>query len=49
MNTMAPIHKGGDPMDLNTYRIIMISHMLTKLYGAMTEAALNDYMETLSL
>ena len=36
-------------MDLNTYRTIMIGHMLIKLYGAMTEATLNDYMETLRL
>ena len=48
MNTMAPIHKGGDPMDPNTYRTIMIGHTLAKLYGAVMEAELNDYMETLS-
>ena len=28
MNTMAPIHKGGDPMDPNTYSTIMIVHMV---------------------
>ena len=49
MNTMAPIHKGGDPMDPNTYRTIMIGHTLAKLYGAVMEAELSDYMETLSL
>ena len=46
MKTMALIHKGGDPMDPNTYRTIMIGHTLTKLYGAVMEAELNDYMET---
>ena len=45
MNTVAPIHKGGDPMDPNTYRTIMIGHTLAKLYGAVMEAELNDYME----
>ena len=49
MNTVAPIHKGGDPMDPNTYRTIMIGHTLAKLYGAVMEAELSDYMETLSL
>ena len=46
---MALVHKGGDPIDRNTYQIIMIGHMLAKLYGAIMEAELNDYMETLSL
>ena len=36
-------------MDLNTYRTFMIGHMLDKLDGAIMEAELNDYMETLSL
>ena len=36
-------------MDPNTYRTIMIGHTLAKLYGAVMEAELNDYMETLSL
>ena len=37
-------------MDPNTYRtIIMIGHTLAKLYGAVMEAELSDYMETLSL
>ena len=49
MNTVAPIHKGGDPMDPNTYRTIMIGHTLAKLYGAVMEAELSDYMETLNL
>ena len=35
-------------MDPNTYRTITISHMLAILYGAVMEAELNDYMETLS-
>ena len=26
MNTKTPIYKGGDPMDPNTYRTIMIGH-----------------------
>ena len=29
--------------------IIMIGHTLAKLYGAIMEEELNDYMETLSL
>ena len=33
MSTVAPIHKGGDPMNPNTYRTIMIGHTLAKLYG----------------
>ena len=49
MNTVAPIHKGGDPMDPSTYRNIMIGHTLAKLYGAIMEAEFNDYMEILSL
>ena len=49
MNTVPPIHKGGDLMDPNTYRTIMIGHTLTKLYGAIMEAELSDHMETLSL
>ena len=36
-------------MDPNTYRTIMIGHTLAKLYGAVMEAELSDYMETLSL
>ena len=48
MNTMAPIHLGGNPVDVNKYRTIMIGHMLTKLCGAMMEAKLIGYMETLS-
>ena len=36
-------------MDPNTYRTHMIGHMATKLYGAIMEVELNDYMETLSL
>ena len=36
-------------MDPNTYKTIMIRHMLAKLYGAVMEGELNDYMETLSL
>ena len=38
INTVAPIHRGGDPVDLNTYRTIMIGHTLAKLYGAVVEA-----------
>ena len=49
MNTVAPIHKGGDPMDPNTYRTIMIGHMLAKLFVVVMEVELNDYMDTLSL
>ena len=49
MNTVAPIYRGGNPMDPNTYRTIMIGHTLAKLYGAVTEVEINDYMETLSL
>ena len=36
-------------MDPNTYRTSMIGHTHAKLYGAVMEAELNDYMETLSL
>ena len=36
-------------MDPNTYRTIMIGHTLAKLYSALMETELNDYMETLSL
>ena len=36
-------------MDPNTYRTVMIGHTLAKLYGAVMEAELNDYMDTLSL
>ena len=36
-------------MDPNTYRTIMIGHTLAKLYGAVMEEELSDYMETLSL
>ena len=46
MNTMAPIHKGGDPMDPNTYRTIMIGHTVADLYCVVMEVELNDYMET---
>ena len=47
MNTLSPIHKAGDLMDPNTYRTIMIGQTLIKLYGAVMEAKLNNYMETL--
>ena len=40
---MATIHKGGDPMDPNIYRSIMIGHMLI----IMMEVEINDYIETL--
>ena len=33
-------------MDPNTYRTIMTGHALAKLYGALMEAELSDYMET---
>ena len=36
-------------MDPNTYRTIMIGHMLAKLFVVVMEVELNDYMETLSL
>ena len=36
-------------MDPNTYRTIMLGHTLAKLYGAVMEAELRDYMETLNL
>ena len=36
-------------MDPNTYRTIMIGHTLAKLYGAVMETELSDYMETLNL
>ena len=36
-------------MDPNTYRTIMIGHTLAKLYGAVMEAELSYYIETLSL
>ena len=49
MNIVASVHKGGDPIDLNTYRTIMISHMPVKLYGEVMETWLCDYIETLSL
>ena len=34
-------------MDPNTYRTHMIGHMATKLYGAIMEVELSDYIETL--
>ena len=46
---MAPVHNERDPMDPDTYRTIIIGHMLAKLYGAVMEAKLNDYMETFKL
>ena len=36
-------------MDPNTYRTIIIGPTLAKLYGAVMEAELSDYMETLNL
>ena len=49
MNTVSPIHKGGDPMDPNTYRTIMIGHTLAKLYGAIMETELSSHLETSGL
>ena len=49
MNTVAPIHKGGDSMDPNTYRTIMIGHILAKLYGTVMEAELSGYTERAGL
>ena len=43
---MIPIYKGGDHIDLNTYKTNMIVNMLTKLHGAMMEIEVSDYMET---
>ena len=46
----APVTKGGVLMKPKyIYRTLIIGHMLTKLYGAIMEAELNNYMETLSL
>ena len=36
-------------MDPNTYRTIMIGHTLAKLYGAIMEVELSNYMKTLNL
>ena len=33
-------------MNLNTYKTIMIGHMLANLYGALMEAKLNNNMDT---
>ena len=46
---VALIHKGGDSMDPNTYRTIMISHTLAKLYGTIMEVELTGYMEKMGL
>ena len=36
-------------MDPNTYRAIMIGHTLAKLYVAIVEAKLSNYLKTLKL
>mgnify|MGYP007069643652 CR=1 FL=1 len=49
MNTVAPIHKGGDPTDPNTYRTIMIGHTLAKLYGAVMKPYVFEHLSRLAL
>lgn len=46
MNTISPIHKARDAMDLGNYRTIMIGHILAKLYGLVLEAELSALAET---
>lgn len=42
MNTFTPIHEAGDQSDPGNYRIIMIGHLLAKLYGAVLEMELSS-------
>lgn len=45
MNTIVPIHKIGDTLDLVNYRIIMIGHILAKLCGSILEAELSSHAD----
>lgn len=44
-NIIVPIHKAGDPLDPNSYGIIMIGHILAKIYGLVLEVVVSTFPE----
>ncbi|MCO5562838.1 hypothetical protein L7F22_016473 [Adiantum nelumboides] len=49
MHTIVLIHKSGDPLDPDNYRIIMIGHTLAKFLGAVLEVELSSYAKRVGL
>ena len=45
LNTIAPIHKAGDPMDLGNYRSIMIGHVKSKIYASVLDGEVSANTE----
>ena len=49
MNTIKSIHKVGDPMDPESYRTIMIGHVMAKFYASVLDGEVSASAEVWGL
>ena len=45
LNTITPIHKARDPMDLKNYKTIMIGHVMSKIYASVLDGEVSARAE----